>query len=169
MENVKYNNDRNIYRDKLEGVSKIKKEIFRTVSASELEISTDGNHLIDFRDLLIALKKRLSPRTADRQYEVRQKYQNLQKVPKQVARCLDTEKEIKHSGIDGNYDIWKDFFCANIPIDNPYVTVRKREIEIGGKEDFSFADVVNDFRSKYRKNGIYQARTSCVQSYYLEW
>ncbi|EER39014.1 conserved hypothetical protein [Histoplasma capsulatum var. duboisii H88] len=81
MENTKYNNDRNIYRAKLEGVSKIKKEIFRTVSASELEIATGGNDLIDFKDLLIALKKRLSPRTADRQYEVQQKYQNLQKVP----------------------------------------------------------------------------------------
>ncbi|KAG5297409.1 hypothetical protein I7I48_06516 [Histoplasma ohiense] len=38
-------------------------------------------------------------------------------------------------------------------IDNPYAAIRKREVEIGGKENFSFADVVNDFRSEYRKKG----------------
>ncbi|KAG5287253.1 repeat set, removed, reverse transcriptase-domain containing protein, Ty1/Copia family of RNase HI [Histoplasma ohiense] len=38
-------------------------------------------------------------------------------------------------------------------IDNPYAAIQKREVEIGGKENFSFADVVNDFRSEYRKKG----------------
>ncbi|KAG5297410.1 repeat set, removed [Histoplasma ohiense] len=83
MENSRYNNDRNIYKDKLAGVGKIRQEIFRTVAFSELEIATNGNSHIDMKDLLIALKKRLSPRTADRQYEVRKKYQSLQKMPKQ--------------------------------------------------------------------------------------
>ncbi|QSS66640.1 hypothetical protein I7I51_02829 [Histoplasma capsulatum] len=69
MEKSKYNNDRNIYEDKLAGVSKIRQEIFRTVAFSELEIATNGNSCIDVKDLLLALKKRLSPRTADRQYE----------------------------------------------------------------------------------------------------
>ncbi|EDN05076.1 predicted protein [Histoplasma mississippiense (nom. inval.)] len=70
MEKSKYNNDRNIYEDKLAGVSKIRQEIFRTVAFSELEIATNGNSCIDVKDLLLALKKRLSPRTADRQYEI---------------------------------------------------------------------------------------------------
>ncbi|EDN08977.1 predicted protein [Histoplasma mississippiense (nom. inval.)] len=114
MENSKYNNDRNLYKDKLAG--------------------------------------------ADRQYEIRKKYQNLQKVPKQnLDQWLDAwtliETEIKHSGIDGNFDIWEDFFLINMSIDNPYAATRKREVEIGGKENFSFADVVNDFRSEYRKKG----------------
>ncbi|EDN09852.1 predicted protein [Histoplasma mississippiense (nom. inval.)] len=158
MENSRYNNDRNIYKEKLAGVSKIRQEIFRTVAFSELEIATNGNSHIDMKDLLIALKKRLSPRTADRQYEVRKKNQNLQKVPKQnLDQWLDAwtliEAEIKHSGIDGNFDIWEDFFHINMTIDNPYAAIRKREVEIGGKENFSFADVVNDFRSEYRKKG----------------
>ncbi|EEH08265.1 predicted protein [Histoplasma capsulatum G186AR] len=158
MENAKYNNDYNIYRDKLEGVSKIRQEIFRTVAFSELEVATSGNDYMDVKDILIALKKRLSPRTADHQYEVWRKYQSLRKVPKQnLDQWLDAwiliETEIKHSGMDGSFDIWEDFFYANVPIDNPYATVRKREVEIGGKENFSFADVVNDFRSEYRKKG----------------
>ncbi|KAG5297937.1 repeat set, removed, reverse transcriptase-domain containing protein, Ty1/Copia family of RNase HI [Histoplasma ohiense] len=158
MENTKYNNDTNIYRSKLEGVSKIRQEILRTVAVSELEIATSGNDHIDVKDLLIALKKRLLPRTADRQYEVQKKYQNLQKLPKQnLDQWLDAwtliETEIKHFGIDDNFDIWEDFFHINMSIDNPYASIRKREVEIGGKENFSFADVVNDFRSEYRKKG----------------
>ncbi|KAG5297271.1 hypothetical protein I7I48_06338 [Histoplasma ohiense] len=47
------------------------------------KIATNGNSHIDVKDLLIALKKRLSPRTADRQYEIWKKYQNLQKMSKQ--------------------------------------------------------------------------------------
>ncbi|EDN03851.1 reverse transcriptase-domain containing protein, Ty1/Copia family of RNase HI [Histoplasma capsulatum] len=123
MENTKYNNDNNIYRNKLKGVRKIRQEIFRTVAFSELEVATSGNGYIDVKDILIALKKRFSPRTAGCKYEVWKKYQNLQKVPKQnLDQWLDAwtliEAEIKHFGIDGNFDIWEDFFHANMHIDN---------------------------------------------------
>ncbi|EEH10171.1 predicted protein [Histoplasma capsulatum G186AR] len=102
MENTKYNNDRNIYRDKLEGVSRIKKEIFRTVSAN------------------------------------------------------------------GNFDMWKDFLYANIPIDNPYVTVRKREIEIG---DMQINDPQNQRRlASQRFQDAYQKDWQPIRDFskYLE-
>ncbi|EDN10858.1 predicted protein [Histoplasma mississippiense (nom. inval.)] len=90
MENTKYNNDTNIYRSKLEGVSKIRQEILRTVA------------------------------------------------------------------VNGNFDIWEAFFNINMSIDNPYAAIRKREVEIGGKENFSFADVVNDFPFRISQEEIHQ-------------
>ncbi|KAG5299949.1 reverse transcriptase-domain containing protein, Ty1/Copia family of RNase HI [Histoplasma capsulatum G186AR] len=70
------------YQKKVNGVGKVKREILRTVAASELRIATTGSRLIDARVFLITLKKILSPRTADCQYEIRLEYENLRRTPK---------------------------------------------------------------------------------------
>lgn len=83
MKNSKYNNDKNLYRDKIVDVSKIKQKIYRTVAFSELEIAINRNSYIDIKNFLITLKRRLLSRTVDCRYKIQKKYQNLQKIFKQ--------------------------------------------------------------------------------------
>lgn len=60
MENSKYNNNRNLYKDKLTEINKIKQKIFKTLIFNELKIIINENSHIDVKNLLIALKKKLS-------------------------------------------------------------------------------------------------------------
>ncbi|EER41785.1 conserved hypothetical protein [Histoplasma capsulatum H143] len=82
IERTQYSDEMVKYQKKVNGVGKAKREILRTAAASELRIATTGSRLIDARVFLITLKKILSPRTADCQYEIRLKYENLRRTPK---------------------------------------------------------------------------------------
>ncbi|EGC49612.1 conserved hypothetical protein [Histoplasma capsulatum var. duboisii H88] len=81
IERTQYSDEMVKYQKKVNGVGKVKREILRTAAASE-RIATTGSRLIDARVFLITLKKILSPRTADCQYEIRLKYENLRRTPK---------------------------------------------------------------------------------------
>ncbi|EER41122.1 conserved hypothetical protein [Histoplasma capsulatum H143] len=98
-------------------------DILETVEPRELEMALSENDLIDVKKLLIALKKRLCPSIAERQYEARLRYENLRKPPKGgLNKWLDEwmliEHKIRRAGIEGNFDLWQDFFHANRSIDN---------------------------------------------------
>ncbi|QSS48837.1 hypothetical protein I7I53_08972 [Histoplasma capsulatum var. duboisii H88] len=110
MEHTQYNNEMVEYWRKVDGVGKVKCKILRTVATSKLQIAISGSRIIDAKELLIALKRRLSSRTTDNQYKVQQKYDNLHKSPKQnLEKWLDDwtliEQEIQQSEIDGSFDI----------------------------------------------------------------
>ncbi|EEH05356.1 predicted protein [Histoplasma capsulatum G186AR] len=159
MENAQYDNEMMKYRVKVDGVNRIKHDILETVEPRELEMALIENEPIDVKKLLIALKKRLCPSIAECQYEARLRYENLRKPPKRgLNKWLDEwmliEHKIRRAGIEGNFDLWQDFFHANRSIDNAYVTFRKKKFEIEGKGNSRFADMVDDFRAEYSRKRL---------------
>ncbi|OAT01425.1 uncharacterized protein BDCG_17077 [Blastomyces dermatitidis ER-3] len=132
------------YEKMNEGMTKIRDVIWRTVDATELQHVRSEND--DVKEIIHSLRDRLSPTTADYQDDVRTRYHDLCKAPK-------NGDDIKEADIAGQFNLKKDFLNTNLAIDAGYAQAWAKDVR-RDKDVISLIELVKDFKERYREMGI---------------
>ncbi|OAT00129.1 uncharacterized protein BDCG_16484 [Blastomyces dermatitidis ER-3] len=145
------------YEKMNEGMTKIRDVIWRTVDATELRHVRSEDD--DVKEIIHSLRDCLSPTTADYQDDVRTRYHDLCKAPKNrgIEKWLNDwsliEDDIKEADIAGQFNLKKDFLNANLAIDAGYAQAWAKDVR-RDKDVISLIELVKDFKERYREMGI---------------
>ncbi|OJD24946.1 hypothetical protein ACJ73_03693 [Blastomyces percursus] len=141
---------------------KIRDIIWRTVDASELRHIRSKNE--DVKEIIRCLRDRLCPSTSDNQRDVRIRYLDLCKTPKNrgIKKWLDKwsliEDDIQDANIIGQFDLETDFLNVNLEIDLGYAQAWAMNIE-GNGVTIPFSKLVEQFKRRYKKMNLLKDNT----------
>ncbi|OJD17991.1 hypothetical protein AJ78_01948 [Emergomyces pasteurianus Ep9510] len=148
-----------VYNAHRTGVARINSIIWRTVSSYEMSLCPSGSD-VDVKDILRSLQRRLAPTLRSRQFEVRARYKDLCKTPRNqdIEKWLDAwipiERDIRDAGIIDSYDLVIDFLNANIAIDVGWVQACALNVKRKLQENEASLELymlVMDFKERYRE------------------